>query len=444
MRIGRIALLLAGLGLALSFATGASRAHDVPNQILVQSFVRPAGERLHVLLRVPLAMLENAGLPKRGPGYLDLPQVAGRLDEVTRALAARFVLMADGRDLVPETVAARISQLSERVFESYEQAYAHVTGPPLPAATNVFWNQGYLDAHLVYPIASERAQFALDMRLGGLAPLVTLVVRFLPPGGEVRAYQIHAGAGVLVLDPRWHQAGATFLRLGIAHILQGIDHLLFLICLILPFAARDFWNLVAVVTAFTVAHSITLIAAALGVVPAGNWFPPLVEVLIAASIVYMALENIARGLIAGWWGYGLGGRWLVTGAFGLVHGFGFSFALREELQLAGNHLLLSLLAFNLGVEVGQILIVVLVLPLLALAAGQPALRRVAVLIASALVAHVAWHWLEERAAALQYVQWPRLDAGTMTLLLGTAALLVLAAVLAWLIARQIQRLSRRE
>ena len=123
----------------------------------------------------------------------------------------------------------------------------------------------------------------------------------------------------------------------------------------LPFR-RIGWPLVAVITSFTVAHSITLIAAARGMVPSGAWFGPLVEVLIAASILYMALENIVRPNLR--W------RWLAAGVFGLVHGFGFSFLLQEQLQLAGDHLLLSLLAFNIGIELGQLVFIGVAIPLL--------------------------------------------------------------------------------
>ena len=115
----------------------------------------------------------------------------------------------------------------------------------------------------------------------------------------------------------------------------------------IPF--RRFGALVLIVTAFTVAHSITLIAAASGLAPDALWFSPLVETLIAASILYMALENIAGAT-------SVQRRWIIAFAFGLVHGFGFSFALRETLQFAGSHLVTSLLAFNVGVELGQLLV----------------------------------------------------------------------------------------
>ena len=95
------------------------------------------------------------------------------------------------------------------------------------------------------------------------------------------------------LDPRWHQAAWRFVELGFFHIVNptdGTDHLLFLLCLVIPF--RRLKPLVIVVTAFTIAHSITLIASAFDLAPDALWFPPLIETAIAASIVYMALENI--------------------------------------------------------------------------------------------------------------------------------------------------------
>ena len=119
------------------------------------------------------------------------------------------------------------------------------------------------------------------------------VLRFLPPGGAVRAFEFTGDPGLVRLDPRWHQAALRFIELGFFHILDGTDHLLFLFCLVIPF--RRFRALIPVVTSFTVAHSITLIASAYNLGPDALWFPPLIETLIAISIVYMALENIVGG-----------------------------------------------------------------------------------------------------------------------------------------------------
>jgi HupE / UreJ protein len=240
---------------------------------------------------------------------------------------------------------------------------------------------------------------------------------------------LNGPAGPLMLDPRWHQAAWMFVKSGIHHILGGVDHLLFLLCLVLPFRRLD-WNLVGVITAFTVAHSITLVCAAFGLVPAALWFPPLVETLIAASIIYMALENVfAPNLMR---------RWLVTAIFGLVHGFGFSFALGEELQLAGSHLVLSLLTFNVGIEIGQILFVAALLPLLAWLGRRPRAERTISLGVCAGVGLIAAYWLVERLQELARV--PAVD-GELALGAGhvLSVLLILGGAACWYVGRRARR-----
>jgi hypothetical protein len=395
-------------------------AHDIPDEIVLHGFVKPEGDRLHFLVRVPLVMLLSMNLPKRGPGFLDLAQLDEKLQASAAATAREIELYEEGVILTPSRATARISQPSDRSFETYALALANIAGPRLPETTDVYWNQGYFDAHLEYPIHSERSGFSLHTRLAAaLSGRVKLIVRFLPPDGPSRAYQLHGGAGHVALDPRWHQAAWAFVKFGFFHILDGIDHLLFLLCLVVPFR-RLSWSLLGVVTAFTGAHSITLIASAYDLVPTGAWFPPLVETLIAASIVYMALENIVAP--------DLKRRWLIAGAFGLVHGFGFSFALKQDLQFAGSHLLLSLLSFNAGVEVGQILVLLVALPALALL-FRVVPERPGVVILSALLAHTGWHWMTERGEALSRVPWPEFDAiSTAVLARWALALLLLGGV----------------
>ncbi len=191
--------------------------------------------------------------------------------------------------------------------------------------------------------------------------------------------------------------------MGFLHILEGTDHLLFLLCLVIPF--RRFAGLVPVVTAFMAAHSVTLIASAYNLGPNALWFPPLIETLIAASIVYMALENIVGGKI-------VERRWVMSFGFGLIHGFGFSFALRDGLQFAGSHLLTSLLSFNIGVEMGQLAALAVMIPAIQLLFRFVVAERIGTIILSALVAHTGWHWMTERAGRLrQYsFEWPEFTA----------------------------------
>ena len=121
-------------------------------------------------------------------------------------------------------------------------------------------------------------------------------------------------------------------------------------------------------------------------------------------------------------------RWLVSAAFGLVHGFGFSFLLQSELQFAGEHLLLSLLAFNVGIELGQLAFIAVVIPLLALAISRLRLSEAVVTVAvSVFVGHAAWHWLVERWETLAKAQWPQPEPLEMGLWLVLAAALAALA-----------------
>jgi len=117
-------------------------------------------------------------------------------------------------------------------FRSYDAALAHVTGPRLPSSVAIFWEQGLLDVLLEYPIASERSDFSVRPKLDRLGLKVLLALRFLPPGGETRAFELHPDPGLVRLDPRWHQAALRFVVAGFWHILEGGDHLLFLLCLV--------------------------------------------------------------------------------------------------------------------------------------------------------------------------------------------------------------------
>jgi hypothetical protein len=414
------AVLTLVLGLA-----GTAAAHEIPTNVKVQAFLEPRGNRMRLLVRVPLAAMRDMSVPMNPLGYLDLTRVDSVLRDAAILWIADYVELYEGerRLTSPVIVAARVSLPSDRSFDSYQSALDHVRGPPLPPETEIYWAQGLLDVLFEYRIESERSEFAVNPGLERLGLSVVNILRFIQPDGSVRAFDFPGNPGLIRLDPRWHHVLGSFVRLGFLHILEGTDHLLFLFCLIIPF--RRFRELVLLVTAFTVAHSVTLVASAYGVAPDALWFPPLVETLIATSIVYMALENIVGGAVRR--------RWLITFGFGLVHGFGFSFALRETLQFAGSHLLTSLLAFNLGVEIGQLLVLALLLPLLAILFRQVIAERTGTVILSALVAHTGWHWMVERGARLSQFDWPRIDAQFLASAMRWTMLMVGVAGLYWLI-----------
>jgi hydrogenase/urease accessory protein HupE len=186
--------------------------------------------------------------------------------------------------------------------------------------------------------------------------------------------------------------GPTFRRffvLGVEHIATGYDHVLFLLALLL--VGGGLRSVVAIVTAFTVAHSITLSLAVLGVVQ----LPVrLVESAIALSIAWVALENLLIDQPRG--------RWRITFAFGLMHGFGFASILRE-MHLPRDGLIASLLAFNLGVEAGQLVVVLVSYPMVILM-QRSRHRRLLIGLASGAILVLALWWLIQR----MFGSWARL------------------------------------
>lgn len=204
-------------------------------------------------------------------------------------------------------------------------------------------------------------------------------------GGEVSAPLPRSGAVE-------ESTGAVFLRFvveGFEHIIpKGLDHILFVLGLF--FFSLAWRPLLAQVTAFTLAHTVTLGLATLSIIttPAAQMW--LVEALIAVSIAYVAIENILRPKL-GWW------RVLVVFGFGLLHGLGFASVL-GDLGLAQGQFILSLIAFNIGVELGQLAVIAAAFVLLALPFGRSAIYRRAVVIPGSLaIAFVGLWWAFERS-----------------------------------------------
>jgi hypothetical protein len=412
-------------------------AHEIPTDVTVQAFVRPDGTTLRLLLRVPLGALRDYEFPQRGPGYLEIEEADGLIRDAAGQWIGDYISLSEGGDdLGPlSLVAMRVSAPGDRSFTDYERALANVTSAPLRPEAELFWQQAAIDLLFEVPITSDQSEFSIDPRVAHLGLRTVTVLRFLPAGGAERVFQYTGNPGLVRLDPRWHQAAWRFVVLGFDHILDGMDHLLFLLCLVVPI--RTFMALVPIVTAFTLAHSITLIASALGLAPDVLWFPPLIEALVALSIVFMAFENIV--------GAKLKNRWMIAFGFGLIHGFGFSFALSESLQFAGAHLLTSLLSFNVGVELGQLLVLAISVPLIRLLFHTWLPEVMGVVLFSAVLAHTGWHWMLERGQALiQYdFVMPVLNAAFAALVLRWAMLGLIIIGAMWVLRGTFRRMSVR-
>ncbi|MCC6243174.1 MAG: HupE/UreJ family protein [Gemmatimonadaceae bacterium] len=410
-------------------------AHEVPSRVAVTGFVKQEGGTVRVAVRVPLEAMRDVEFPLRERGMLDLARADSTLrDAAVLWVADAITLYANDQSLAKgRVVAVRASLPSDRAFEQYGHAIASTLGAPLAQQLQIPAAQVMLDVVLEYTNVPAGARLAIEPKMAHLGVQTTSVLRLVMDGGAERAFVFTGDPGVLQLDPSWWHAVSRFVVMGGSHLLEGLDHLLFLLCLVIP--VRRLRPLVGIVSAFTIAHSLTLGASALGFAPTALWFPPFVEMLIAASIVYMAIENAV--------GARLERRWLMAFGCGLIHGFGFSYALGESLQFAGAHLLLALAAFNVGIELAQIALLLLAVPLFSWIFSRVVAERAGVLVVSALVAHSAWHWMTERFEIVRSYQfvWPAFDRAFVVAGLRAMMGMLVVTGIAWALSGLMRRLS---
>ena len=257
-----------------------------------------------------------------------------------------------------------------------------------------------LNFHLVYP--RPPGKFLLRARkLGGLPAGHREFVLILDERGssvvkkllnakddtvEVDASDQGANGAASTTAPGAPPTFFGFVKLGIGHIWTGYDHLLFLFALLV--VCGSFRSIVAIVSCFTVAHSLTLALATLNVV---NLPSRITEPAIAASVVFVGVENLLRR------GVEPRGRWALTFAFGLIHGFGFASVLRDlGVGGRGQGIAMPLFTFNLGVEIGQVAVAAVVLPVVWRLRKNETFARRGPIVFSAMVAAAGLYWLLER------------------------------------------------
>ena len=309
----------------------------------------------------------------------------------------RIGLDQDGDDaLTEEEMTAGLDQLFAFIepklsLRINDQPLALVRGKAevLPEGNGDFF------ADLYWEVALAERAAVLDARVGWSAHLgenhKTIAQIFLP--GQLMVVSVFSAEEPeqtfvsAERKSRWEQV-RQFILLGAEHIFIGYDHILFLLALIV--VGGRLLNLVKIVTSFTVAHSITLCVAGLGIF---SPMPRVIEIFIALSIVYVGLENF--------WLKRIDRRWILTFIFGLIHGFGFANVLRE-VGLPTQGLVFYLLSFNIGVEIGQVAIVALIFPLVAWL-GRQDYQRTVVLVVSVLVLLFGLGWLIERIFGLNYM-----------------------------------------
>ena len=405
-----VALLLLGAG-------ATARAHiPAGYDLRVVHFVRMQ-EGLHAYYRLtlPLVVANRLGAKRPDGNYEPAPFVVLRIEsghgfyypDAPRIRAEPLALgrfIADGHRFELDTQVPAAQVLSVRAypkgsvppFNTLEEAQrATAPGPGYPPdAPEVDAAYVVVDAHLLYPTIAGASAFRLSSTLDNRVLGQPEVQNILVDHVDGRSVVYRASGPLrepLTVNPSAWEAATTFTRAGIEHIMGGADHLLFVLCLALgaPTLALLAWR----VTGFTAGHCVTLVAGFFGYVPQAAWFVPAVETAVAGSIALAAVAALRTA--------GRAPLLALTAAVGLVHGLGFSFALRQMLQLDGPHLAVSLGAFNVGVELGQIGFALGAWVLIAWMASRAAHwhKPVRVSIACACIA-VAGLWMIERGAPL--------------------------------------------
>lgn len=432
MRYGRLLVrcvhrLLRGPVLAaLVPVLGPAVAHEVPADVQVTAYVRPAGQVLEVMIRVPMDAMQEVDFPLRGP-YLEIARADEALRTATKVwLTDNLDVFEDGAPLpVPEVAAARVSLPSDRSFDSYATARENFAAPPLSDELNLVWNQQLLDVMLEYPIRSAASDFALDPRFERMGMRVNTRLIAMGPEGEARRFELHGNPGLVVLDPGVRDVAARFLRAGLGQVPGSAPHLLFLACLLLPF--RQPRAVLALVGAFGAGAVVALAGAAVGFMPVQLWFGPLVDTLVAASIVVAAIDAVFAGTLTR--------RWMLGFVAGIAHGYAMAFGLGEQAQFAGAWPAVALAAFDVGVVLGIAVAGAVIALVLGLLFARAASDRLGVIVLSVLMGNLAWDWMADGAAALAMFPMPAMDAAFLAGLMRAAlAALVLGGamfVVAW-------------
>ena len=396
-------------------------AHFLLNVNLRTIHVEALGDGFRVFIRLPMplvvATLEHARNPEdpsvvmpytlnrvvkgRAWAFVDAAKVQADPMGLGRLVAGGHSLVAGGQKLPGRIEAVRVHdargiRAEVPLFSTLPVAKTALRGPVYSSlAQDLAVGDALVDVAIFYPHAGPKESFFFSSSLAPELPgaeLTENLLRFYRMDGTVSVYRargalttpLAGGASALAF-------AATFVFHGTRHILDGWDHLLFVLCLVL--GAPALRGLVSQVTGFTIGHSVTLIAGFFGYAPKFAWFVPAVETGIALSIIYVACVAL--------FGRARSATLLVTTLVGLLHGFGFSFFLTEILKLESSHLALGLISFNVGIELGQLAVILLVWPALRVLDRRTARlsARVRTVAASVSIA-VAVVWVGTRSIAL--------------------------------------------
>lgn len=379
---------------------------------------------LNIYMRLPMPYLvahllgevNEDGLPSPAPytsnrleegklvHYIDVKQLKNSTDGLALLAMQGLELSVDGEIVDPKVEHVNLYQVGTQPnFATLDDARKSFQDKQSFDAfeQDVYVGDTTVDVLLRYTTQGAVYKYAISSNLNPGLPdqdeTANLVLDYSPGG-----VQVFRARGLLhepvIVTGSVFDAVVTFIKEGVKHILEGLDHVLFVICLVL--GAMRFGPLLWRVTGFTIGHSITLSLGFFGFVPTGAWFVPAVETGIALSIIYVAFVAVAPDLKPDF--KQKKNEWTVvavTGLIGLLHGLGFSFVLQHILQVTSPNIWQSLLAFNLGVEIGQVLIVIAsfsIFYLISLLGARA--TKINRYIVAGVCASIALYWVIERGS----------------------------------------------
>lgn len=385
--------VIAALVLLVGLVSGGAepaRGHFLLNINVRVIHVQHLEDGLRIYLRLPMPYLVADRLGAEGPDglpepapyttnrmedgklvhYLDADALKADPEGLGRLVADGHLVTVDGTPLAVEVEQVRAYPGTHQPpFASIDDARGSFDGDVYPDAFPVTYvGDTVVDVILRYgnssPVYDYAFSSSLDPGLPGQDETANLLLDHY--AGETQVFRARGllEQPISISRSAW-AAAVTFVKEGVRHILEGWDHVLFVICLAL--GAASLVSLLWRATGFTIGHSVTLMAGFFGYVPSGAWFIPAVEMGIALSIIYAALiavtqrGGVARSELS---------MFCITTAIGLLHGLGFSFVLHEILRVDSPDIWQSLLAFNVGVELGQVVIILLTWPLFRLVARR--------------------------------------------------------------------------
>jgi len=385
------------------------------------------GLRVYIRLPFPLVVADMLGPPDKLTGKRDPAPYTQ--DQVEDGILMHYLdigafrrdplglgrLVGDGHGLfltdrrLPWTVeATRVHPAAEQPrFTTLDEARAAMQGAPYASALNrIYAGNVVVDVQLRIfydrPVTHYWFASRLDPELKGVGDLANLLIDYAtaPPtifraiGTLKDPIEVNLAVPQIASAPEltnWYTAFRKFVLQGTNHVFEGLDHVLFILCLTV--GAGRLANLLWRATGFTLGHSVSLSLGVLGFTPSGAWFVPMIEAAIALSIIYAGVVAILRREAAA--------TILITSMIGLLHGFGFSFVLRTLLQVDTPHLWPSVIGFNTGVEIAQVAIISAIWPFIfVLDTWLPRYSQTGRVVGALPCVAVAGFWTVERVAVL--------------------------------------------